>query len=142
MSTSFPDIMVYLLVGIGGGVPRKLNRKNPYEDIHLGDVVVNWPKNKGDPPVIQYDLSKDLGDNNYQDLARLDKPDKRILNALTAVITDRARGKNGFHKRLGKIPTHFQHPNVEDIFFETDSKHKENPFETDSSDPCSACDKS
>ena len=142
LSTSFPNITVYLFVGIGGGVPRKVNKMDPYDDIHLGDVAVAWPRNTGDPHVIQNDLTRYLGEESYQDLSHLNKPDVRILGALTMVLAHRTGDTNEFHKRPRKVSTRFRRPNVEDLLFEVESPHKEPQSETGSSDTCSACDKS
>lgn len=51
MLSSFPNVRVALMVGIGGGAP------SPKHDIRLGDVVVSSPAG-GDGGVFYYDFGK------------------------------------------------------------------------------------
>lgn len=44
MIRTFPNIRFGLMVGVGGGVPKPPDRKDPRRDIRLGDVVVSDPK--------------------------------------------------------------------------------------------------
>ena len=137
LKKSFPHIQIYLFVGIGGGVPRNTNREDPKEDIHLGDVVVGWPRNTGDPAVLQYDFSRDHGDGVYTELGRLATPEDRILSVLSLILRDRKMQKNRFHERLLKLKPMFPRPDLEDKLYESDYKHVP---EKDKSRPCSACD--
>src|ERR1700722_65259 len=50
IKASFKSVQLYLMVGIGGGVPGTT-------DIRLGDVVVSQPQN-GHGGVVQYDFGK------------------------------------------------------------------------------------
>lgn len=67
MLSSFPNVRVALMVGIGGGAP------SPKHDIRLGDVVVSSPvgENGG---VFQYDFGKTIQDQEFQHTRHLDKP--------------------------------------------------------------------
>ena len=42
LKRSFPKMILHLFVGIGGGIPHNPPKRDPNEDIHLGDVVVGW----------------------------------------------------------------------------------------------------
>ncbi|EXA53699.1 hypothetical protein FOVG_01432 [Fusarium oxysporum f. sp. pisi HDV247] len=80
---TFPSIRAGLMVGIGGGVPSKV-------DIRLGDIVVGTR-------VMQYDLGKIVGDGQMQHTA-IPKIPHQLLG--TAVSSLRAR-----HEREGsRIP--------------------------------------
>ncbi|KAK2666288.1 Nucleoside phosphorylase superfamily [Fusarium oxysporum f. sp. vasinfectum] len=81
---TFPSIRAGLMVGIGGGVPSKV-------DLRLGDIVVGTR-------VMQYDLGKIVGDGQMQHTA-IPKIPQQLLG--TAVASLRAR-----HEREGsRIPS-------------------------------------
>ncbi|OJI99266.1 hypothetical protein ASPVEDRAFT_38717 [Aspergillus versicolor CBS 583.65] len=67
MISSFPNIRVGLMVGIGGGAP------SPKHDIRLGDIVVSIPHN-GLGGVIQYDFGKTVQGQCFQLTGFLDQP--------------------------------------------------------------------
>lgn len=74
MQRSFPSIQLRLMVGIGGGVPGKV-------DVRLGDVVV------GDQ-VVQYDFGKAVGDGRF---LRTGIPCRPPQHVMTTVSKLRAR---------------------------------------------------
>ena len=126
LKRSFPKMILHLFVGIGGGIPRNPPRRNPDEDIHLGDVVVGWAEQSGIPAVVQYDHVRQYVDEEVDLLSQLDKPNRRLLNALNPIISDRAEGQTKFLEHLQRLVKlkDFQHPGIEsDILFEADCDH-------------------
>jgi nucleoside phosphorylase len=107
---------IHLFVGIGGGVPRSLDLKNP-EDIYLGDVVVGWPDETGAPAVVQWDLIERQGKevDRQRLLSALDKPDRRLLVALGYLMANHAGGWRHFSKHLEKLNDlqDFANPGIE-----------------------------
>ncbi|KAK6218060.1 pfs domain-containing protein [Colletotrichum tabaci] len=71
---SFPSIHIWLMVGIGGGVPGKV-------DIRLGDVVVSHPTG-GSSGVLQYDVGKAILDGRFERTRTLCKPPQSVLTAV------------------------------------------------------------
>ncbi|KAG9569566.1 purine and uridine phosphorylase, partial [Aureobasidium melanogenum] len=65
MLSSFPNIRVGLMVGIGGGAPTAMN------DIRLGDVV--------------YDYGKTIQDRKFKQTGFLNKPPEVVLTAVSAL---------------------------------------------------------
>lgn len=133
LSRSFPNMKIYLFVGIGGGVPRNPPLEDPEEDIHLGDVVVGWAEQTGVPAVVQYDLR--IAEQTYdgQLLGFIDKPDRRLLNALGTLMSSHIIGKTKFADHLKRI-SRFSHPGLEnDRLFEPSYLHQ-------TGDTCSSCD--
>lgn len=76
MLSSFPNIRIGLMVGIGAGIPK------PEEyDIRLGDVVVSQPDGTSGG-VVQYDLGKAKADGSFERKGMLNRPPLALLNAL------------------------------------------------------------
>ncbi|KAH0562973.1 hypothetical protein GP486_002464 [Trichoglossum hirsutum] len=69
MRRSFPSIRVGLMVGIGGGVPGKV-------DVRLGDVVVSTG-------VVQYDFGKAVQHGRFQRIGMLKTPPLALMTAIT-----------------------------------------------------------
>ncbi|KAH0168095.1 Pfs, NACHT and ankyrin domain protein, partial [Aureobasidium melanogenum] len=77
MLSSFPNIRIGLMVGIGAGIPK------PEEyDIRLGDVVVSQPHGTSGG-VVQYDLGKAKADGSFEQKGMLNMPPLALLNALS-----------------------------------------------------------
>ena len=76
MLSSFPNIRVGLMVGIGGGAP---NRKH---DIRLGDVIVSAPCN-GEGGVFQYNFGKTIQDQKFRTTGFLNQPPTLLRAAVT-----------------------------------------------------------
>ncbi|CAI4216016.1 unnamed protein product [Parascedosporium putredinis] len=74
MLRSFPNIRIGLMVGLGGGAP------SDRHDIRLGDVVVSTP-GEGEGGVFQYDYGRDIQDQDFQNIAHLDKPPLSLRTA-------------------------------------------------------------
>ncbi|KAI1824905.1 hypothetical protein F4861DRAFT_530659 [Xylaria intraflava] len=71
MRRTFPSIRMFLMVGIGGGAPGKV-------DIRLGDVVVGTG-------VIQYDLGKTTQGGHFQPTAITRQPLPVLMTAVSAL---------------------------------------------------------
>jgi nucleoside phosphorylase len=78
MQRTFTGIRFGLIVGIGGAIPNVEKEI----DIRLGDVVVSQP-DKTHGGVIQYDLSKNLGEGNFEHKGFLRPPPTVLLAALS-----------------------------------------------------------
>lgn len=77
MRSTFPGIRFALMVGIGGGVPNKV-------DIRLGDVVVSQPT-KQCGGVIQYGFGKSTADGRFERIGALNKPPTILLKAISTL---------------------------------------------------------
>ncbi|KAG9566852.1 Pfs, NACHT and ankyrin domain protein, partial [Aureobasidium melanogenum] len=77
MLSSFPNIRIGLMVGIGAGIPRL----EEY-DTRLGDVVVSQPDGLCGG-VVQYDLGKAKADGSFERKGMLNRPPLALLNALS-----------------------------------------------------------
>ncbi|RVD84643.1 uncharacterized protein DFL_006381 [Arthrobotrys flagrans] len=107
LSRSFPNMRIHLFVGIGGGIPRNPVPENAKDDIHLGDVVVGWNKRAGIPSLVQCDFQRlEVGEDEL--LGTLDKPDRRLLNALTTLEDNHHNGRTEFAEHLKR--SRFSHP--------------------------------
>lgn len=73
MQSTFPAIQFGLIVGIGGGVPRK------GADIRLGDIVVSKPT--GSSPG-QYDYGKTVRGGEFEQTGVLNQPPQVLLSAI------------------------------------------------------------
>ena len=126
LKRSFPKMKIHLFVGIGGGIPPNPPKRNPNEDIHLGDVVIGWAEQPGVPAVVQYDHVRQLADGRVEQLGMFDKPSRRLLNALTPIISDRESGQTKYHEHLQRLAEleSFQHPGIaNDLLFEAGYDH-------------------
>jgi len=122
---TFPNINMTLLVGIGGGVPHASPKKDPFENLHLGDVVVGW-SGDGKPAVVHYDFGRQKVDGQYEVLGTIDRPEWRLTNALSIVASDHLMSKTKFQDHLQRLTEcgKFQYPGAEqDRLFEADYHH-------------------
>ncbi|KAM0362808.1 hypothetical protein ACHAO7_011221 [Fusarium culmorum] len=78
MLSSFPNIRIGLLVGIGGGAP------SPHHDIRLGDIVVS-SRDGGKGGVFQYDFGKTIQNQSFQETQVLDQPPMVLRTAASAL---------------------------------------------------------
>ena len=88
LKQSFPNLQIYLLVGIGGGVPYDPPSINPLEDLYLGDVVVGVGPWAGAPAVIPWDFQRYLSDGKVELMGYCDNPDYSLTNALSFMIAN------------------------------------------------------
>lgn len=80
MLSSFPQIRIGLMVGIGAGIPR------PDEgiDIRLGDIVVSQPSGTSGG-IVQYDFGKAKTGERFERIGFLNSPPHALLNALASL---------------------------------------------------------
>jgi nucleoside phosphorylase len=84
MLSSFPNVRIGLMVGIGGGAP---SRKH---DIRLGDVVVSASGN-GKGGVFQYDFGKAMQGQEFQETGFLNQPPTVLRAAVNGLMTQYKR---------------------------------------------------
>ncbi|KAB8276172.1 hypothetical protein BDV30DRAFT_224554 [Aspergillus minisclerotigenes] len=135
MLSTFSSIKVGLMVGIGGGVPRKS------VDIRLGDVVVSMPSGSSGG-VIQYDYGKALSDGCFQHTGLLNSPPQVLLSAVSQMRSNHmikgseiyATIKNTLdsNRYMGE---HFSPPD-RDLLFNATYQHPKHCLD------CSKCDQS
>ncbi|KAJ8129855.1 hypothetical protein O1611_g3774 [Lasiodiplodia mahajangana] len=93
MLTSFPNIRIGLMVGVGAGMVENARK------MRLGDVAVSQPEGSSGG-LIQYDLSK-AADRGFQRKGHLNTPPQAILSALAKL--------QGIHnRRRHKIPIYVE----------------------------------
>jgi nucleoside phosphorylase len=87
MLSSFPNIKVGLMVGIGAGIARPENKR----DIRLGDVAVSLPQGQSGG-VLQFDLGKNRVSgkdgqptHNFDRVGFSNSPPEALLKALTSL---------------------------------------------------------
>lgn len=78
MLSSFPQVRIGLMIGIGAGIPQL----EEDVDIRLGDVVVSQPSGKSGG-VVQYDFGKAKSGDQFEHKGFLNSPPQALLNALT-----------------------------------------------------------
>ncbi|PON28791.1 hypothetical protein TGAM01_v202638 [Trichoderma gamsii] len=81
MLSSFPNVRIGLMVGIGGGAPSSKH------DVRLGDVVVSAPRD-GTGGVFQYDFGKAIQDGTLRTTGFLNQPPTFLLTAVNGLETD------------------------------------------------------
>ena len=125
MRSTFPQIRLGLLVGIGGGVPVKTDNGM----IRLGDVVVSKPTGVHSG-AIQYDHGKaEVG--QFRRTGALAPPPPVLLNAAQDLAAQRARSrKDPIAENIKKIDTtirglrKYKYPGLaEDILYKPDYIH-------------------
>ncbi|KAK6527260.1 hypothetical protein TWF281_010448 [Arthrobotrys megalospora] len=86
MKFTFPSLKIYLMVGIGGGIP------SASHDIRLGDIVVSKPENNLGG-VVQYDLGKTVKEGHFERSGSLNKPPQLLLNAIAGLKASHGSGR-------------------------------------------------
>lgn len=136
---SFPNLKICLFVGIGGGVPCVPEPEDPYKDVRLGDVVIGWSENTGEPAVIQYDYVRRQSKDRADLLGHVDNPKDALLSGLNNIIArKKINAPTNFAehlKRLEGMEEDFGHPGPgTDILFDPEYKHPEGK------ESCDECD--
>jgi nucleoside phosphorylase len=131
MVSTFPNIRVGLMVGIGGGIPQKTR---------LGDVVISCPSGK-EPGVIQWDMGKAGANGQFERTGSLAPPPTALLTAITKFEADQIITRTNmlsYLKSLESIPniprSFLKSDTRQDVLFESSYNHKEG-------DDCRDCDK-
>ncbi|KAI5460951.1 hypothetical protein BGZ63DRAFT_425413 [Mariannaea sp. PMI_226] len=122
---TFPSIRFGLMVGIGGGVPSKV-------DMRLGDVVVGTR-------VTQYDLGKIIGDGQIQRTAIPKSPHHLLGTAVASLQARHERGGSRIPLILGEMfdgHPQYRRPTATDLLFSSEYNH------TSPASNCDECDRS
>lgn len=93
MLHSFPNVRVGLMVGIGGGAP------SPRHDIRLGDIVVSAP-GRDHGGVYQYDFSKTIQRQSFQQGRFLNQPPMVLRTAVTGIKSEYERKGNQLEMKI------------------------------------------
>lgn len=96
MLSSFPNIKIGLLVGIGGGVPSQRH------DIRLGDVVVSAPRD-GYGGVFQYDFGKSIQGQVFQATRFLNQPPTILRTAMRGLVAQYERKGHQLDEKISGI---------------------------------------
>ncbi|KAI0404796.1 hypothetical protein F4802DRAFT_607212 [Xylaria palmicola] len=129
MRRTFPSMEMFLMVGIGGGAPGKV-------DIRLGDVVVSTG-------VIQHDMGKTIQQGHFQATGITREPSPALLTAVSAL---RARHELESSKiptilsqLRGRCPSMAQYTDCEqlqDLLFDSAYEHADLIKACDTCDTC------
>ncbi|UKZ63192.1 uncharacterized protein TrAtP1_004422 [Trichoderma atroviride] len=124
MISSFPNIKVGLMVGIGSGIPQK---------VWLGDVVISAPVDDR-PGVIQWDMGR-AEDKGFVQTGSLNPPAKLLLSSLAKFEAEQIKVHASMMESLAKqVPEYyFKSPQPKDIAYESTYQHV-------SGNDCSQCD--
>lgn len=113
MLRSFPNVRFGLMVGIAGGAPSKGH------DIRLGDVVVSG-RDAGTGGVLQYDYSKTIQNQTFEQTGFLNQPPQLLLSAVASLEADydmKGHQLNeaieGALKRFPRMRKKYSRPSVE-----------------------------
>ncbi|KAH6628432.1 hypothetical protein F5144DRAFT_579014 [Chaetomium tenue] len=96
MLSSFPNVRIGLLVGIGGGAPSAMN------DIRLGDVVISVPSD-GESGVFQYDFGKTIQGQPFQHTRILNQPPTLLRSAVSSVMAKHQRHGNQIEQAIEAV---------------------------------------
>ncbi|PNP50711.1 hypothetical protein THARTR1_08631 [Trichoderma harzianum] len=130
MISTFPNIRVGLMVGIGGGIPEKTR---------LGDVVISCPSGT-EPGVVQWDMGKAEHGGQFKRTGSLAPPPTALLTALGKFEADQITSRekmlsylNGL-KSMPTVPRSFlKSDSLKDVLFDSKYAHVEG-------EDCSRCD--
>jgi nucleoside phosphorylase len=116
MLSTFPNIKIGLMVGVGGGAPTNSN------DIRLGDVVVSSPKD-GKGGVYQYDYGKRIQGRDFKPTGHLNQPPAAVLTATALLVSRYARKGNGIGTTVGaileensRLKKKFSRPEIDNLY--------------------------
>lgn len=96
MLSSFPNVRVGLMVGIGGGAPSKDH------DIRLGDVVVSASRD-GNASVLQYDFGKTMQGERFKPTGYLNLPPPLLQSTVQGLKTVYDEEGNSFDSMIEKV---------------------------------------
>jgi len=139
MLSSFPEIRIGLLVGIGAGIARP----DQGRDIRLGGIAVSKP-DRGTGSVIHYDLFKASPGNQRESKACLRMPPDVLLKALGALRAKHYRENSKVPEFLRKMASEnskmaktFAHQGFENdrLFKATDPNERVQREKRDSTEP-------
>lgn len=115
MISIFPNIKVGLMVGIGSGIPQK---------VQLGDVVIGAPI-EGCPAVIQWGIGREKDNNNFfVQTGSLNPPEKLLLSVLAKFEAEQIKAYTTTIKNLHQVPgQYFRSPQPKDIAYHSSYQH-------------------
>ncbi|KAI0544071.1 hypothetical protein F4679DRAFT_577122 [Xylaria curta] len=129
MRRTFPSIQTFLMVGIGGGVPGKV-------DIRLGDVVVSTG-------VMQYDLGKTIQQGQFQSTGIMRQPSPALMTAVSTLRAQHELKPSKISLILSQIQEqdastrqYTDREHLQDLLFDSAYEHSE------SIKSCNDCDRS
>lgn len=98
--SSFPEVRLGLMVGIGAGIPR------PDTDIRLGDVVISQPRGRTGG-VVQYDFIKAIQGGIVQRMGFMNSPPRLLLSAVSALQAQHECQPSEIPQFLAEMITNF-----------------------------------
>lgn len=129
MISTFPNIRVGLMVGIGGGIPQKTR---------LGDVVISCPTGS-EPGVVQWDMGKAEYGGQFRRTGSLAPPPTALLTALGKFEADQITSRKKMFsyldglRRISNVPKSFlKSDSLKDVLYESNYGHTQG-------DDCSHC---
>ncbi|KAE8143190.1 purine and uridine phosphorylase [Aspergillus pseudotamarii] len=134
MRRTFKNIRFTLLVGTGGGVPRKK------KDIRLGDVVVSYPSGSYNG-IVQYDYGKLKNNGHVQRKDWFSAPPRKLLAAVDLLRAYHARPKKPINNKLGiidELGEKYGYPEdhiAPDLLYQSDYEHDPK------AETCDSCDR-
>ncbi|KAK8123111.1 hypothetical protein PG984_011781 [Apiospora sp. TS-2023a] len=123
MITTFPSVRVVLMVGIGGGVSKK---------VRLGDVVVGSPDGNL-PGVVQWDMGKAVSGGKFTRTGSLNKTPASLRTTISKLVAHHDGGESKVLQYLEAMLKHpgrgkFQRPEqTPDVLFKSSNPHKDAP---------------
>ena len=119
MQLRFPSLQVYLMIGIGGGVP------SLEADIRLGDVVISVPQ-RTYGGVVQYDLGKTLSGGSHERTGALSRPNPILLTAVNNLRAKSNARQSDISKHLAAatlLPGFSRHDAGQDVLYRSSYLH-------------------
>jgi nucleoside phosphorylase len=125
MTSTFPSIKFGLMVGIGGGVPKK---------VRLGDVVVSTPID-GFGGVVQWDFGKTQHGGTFRRTGALNRPPTELLTALVNIEKEHAMKGSKIPQYLDELKKNWpklaakytRSASLKDVLFKANYNHIEKP---------------
>ncbi|KAH6672608.1 nucleoside phosphorylase domain-containing protein [Halenospora varia] len=102
MVRTFPNIRFGLMVGVGGGAPKRPDLNDPLKDIRLGDVVVSATQGSHGG-VLQYDMGKWKNDCEFCIESHLNKPPKILSKAMELLQSDHDFGEGKMTHYINEV---------------------------------------
>lgn len=114
LASSFPQIRIGLLVGIGAGIARH-KEEGTRKDIRLGDVIVSQPDGRSGG-VIQHDMIKDSAGGELERRFHLNSPPQVLLSAIQKLKAFHMRKPSKMRTFISKAtspPPHQEEPELQ-----------------------------
>jgi nucleoside phosphorylase len=136
MLSSFENMKLRLLLGVGGGVPGK------GADIRLGDVVVSKPTATYGG-VIQYDMGRMVGEGRLELTGMLNRPPDVLLSAVSGLqakhIREGPKLSNHLRVMIDRYPSlarQYSCPGIDhDSFYDAGYEHEAGNLDCEACDP-------